>query len=113
TTMLLTSLLMFLAMREVWGWSLPVSVGVAGLFVLVDLAFVSANMMKVFEGGWFPLVVAPIVFFLMSTWWRGRHVLLRALDRDTFPLSDFMRQVHTKTRAPAAAVYRPIRLALV
>ena len=75
TTMLLTSLLMFLAMREVWGWSLPVSLAVAGLFVVVDLAFVSANMMKVFEGGWFPLVVAAIVFFLMSTWWRGRHVL--------------------------------------
>src|SRR6202522_917163 len=56
TTMLLTSLLMFLTMREVWGWSLPVSVAVAGLFVVVDLAFVSANMMKVLEGGWFPLV---------------------------------------------------------
>src|ERR1700678_117891 len=49
TTMLLTSLLMFLTMREVWGWSLPVSVAVAGLFVVVDLAFVSANMMKVLE----------------------------------------------------------------
>ena len=55
-TMLLTSVLMFLAMREVWGWSLPVGLAVAGLFVVVDLAFVSANMMKVFEGGWFPLV---------------------------------------------------------
>ena len=47
---------------------------------MVDLSFVSANMMKVLEGGWFPLVVAAIVFFLMSTWWRGRHVLLRALS---------------------------------
>jgi KUP system potassium uptake protein len=113
TTMLLTSLLMFLAMREVWGWSLPVSVAVAGVFVVVDLAFVSANMMKVFEGGWFPLVVAAIVFFLMSTWWRGRHVLLRALERDTYPLSDFIRQVHTKTRVPGTAIYMTSRLDMV
>jgi len=113
TTMLLTSMLMFLAMREIWGWSLPVSLAVAGVFVVVDLAFVSANMMKVLEGGWFPLVVAAIVFFLMSTWWRGRHVLLRALERDTYPLSDFIRQVHTKVRVPGTAVYLTSRLDMV
>ena len=113
TTMLLTSILMFLAMREIWGWSLPLSLAVAGVFVVVDLAFVSANMMKVLEGGWFPLVVAAIVFFLMSTWWRGRHVLLRALERDTYPLSDFIRQVHTKTRVPGTAVYLTSRLDMV
>jgi KUP system potassium uptake protein len=113
TTMLLTSMLMFLAMREIWGWSLPVAVAVAGVFVVVDLAFVSANMMKVLEGGWFPLVVAAIVFFLMSTWWRGRHVLLRSLERDTYPLSDFIRQMHTKTRVPGTAVYLTSRLDMV
>src|SRR5262249_47129440 len=113
TTMLLTSMLMFLAMREIWGWSLPVSLAVAGVFVAVDLAFVSANMMKVLEGGWFPLVVAAIVFFLMSTWWRGRPVLLSALERDTYPLSDFIRQVHTKTRVPGTAVYLTSRLDMV
>jgi KUP system potassium uptake protein len=113
TTMLLTSLLMFLTMREVWGWSLPVSLAVAGLFVVIDLAFVSANMMKVLEGGWFPLVVAAIVFFLMSTWWRGRHVLLGALERDTYSLSDFIRQVHTKTRVQGTAVYMTSRLDMV
>ena len=64
-TMLLTSMLMFVTMREVWGWSLPLSLAVAGLFVIVDLSFVCANLMKVFDGGWFPLVVAALVFFLM------------------------------------------------
>jgi len=113
TTMLLTSMLMFQAMREIWGWSLPVAVAVAGVFVVVDLAFVSANMMKVLEGGWFPLVVAAIVFFLMSTWWRGRHVLLRSFERDTYPLSDFIRQMHTKTRVPGTAVYLTSRLDMV
>jgi KUP system potassium uptake protein len=112
-TMLLTSMLMYLTMREIWGWSLPVSLGAVGLFVIVDLAFVSANMMKVFEGGWFPLVVAALVFFLMSTWRQGRAALLRKLERDTLPLSSFIGQVHTKSRVPGTAVYLTSRLDVV
>src|SRR5271169_99197 len=112
-TMLLTSLLMFLAMREIWNWSLPLSLAVAGLFAAVDLAFVTANMMKVFEGGWFPLVVAAIIFFLMTTWLQGRTALLRKLERDTFPLSDFIRQVHSKTRVPGTAIYMTSRVDVV
>jgi KUP system potassium uptake protein len=112
-TMLLTSLLMFLAMREIWGWNLALSLAVAGLFVIVDLSFVSANMMKVLEGGWFPLVVGALIFFLMSTWWKGRHAVLRQLERDTYPLSDFIRQVHNKTRVQGTAVYMTSRLDMV
>jgi KUP system potassium uptake protein len=112
-TMLLTSMLMYLTMREIWGWSLPVSLGMAGLFVIVDLAFVSANMMKVFEGGWFPLIVAALIFFLMSTWRRGRVALLHRFERDTLPLSSFIAQVHTKSRVPGTAVYMTSRLDVV
>ena len=112
-TMLLTSVLMYLTMREIWGWSLPASLGAAGLFVIVDLAFVSANMMKVLEGGWFPLAVAAVVFFLMSTWRQGRAALLRKLERDTLPLSNFIAQVHTKSRVPGTAVYLTSRLDIV
>ena len=112
-TMLLTSILMFVAMREVWGWSLPLSIAVAGLFVAVDLAFVSANLMKVFDGGWFPLVVAALVFFLMSTWRQGREALLRKLERDTLPLSNFIAQVRTKDRVPGTAVYLTSRVDVV
>ena len=112
-TMLLTSALMFLAMREIWNWSLPLSLGVAGLFVVVDTAFVTANMMKIFDGGWFPLVVAAIVFFLMTTWLQGRTALLRKLERDTYPLSDFIDQVHGKTRVPGTAIYMTSRVDVV
>src|SRR5271170_2759029 len=112
-TMLLTSLLMYLVMREIWSWSLPLSLLVAGLFVVVDLAFVSSNMMKIFDGGWFPLVVAALVFFLMTTWLQGRTALLRRLERDTFPLSDFIRQVHSKTRVTGTAVYMTSRTDVV
>src|SRR5246127_3136985 len=62
-TMLLTSVLLFLTMREIWGWKLPLALGTAGIFVIVDLSFVSANLMKVLEGGWFPLAVAALIFF--------------------------------------------------
>jgi KUP system potassium uptake protein len=112
-TMLLTSLLMFLAMREVWGWSLPLSIGVAGLFVAVDLSFVAANMMKVLEGGWVPLLVGATLFFAMSTWHQGRDALAKKLERDTLPLDAFIASVHTKARVAGTAVYMTSRTDVV
>ena len=113
-TMLLTSVLMFLAMREVWGWSLPLSVAVAGLFVVVDLSFVAANLMKVLEGGWVPLVVAARASsspcHLAAS---AARALLRKLERDTLPLEDFIAQVHNKARVPGTAVYLTSRIDVV
>jgi KUP system potassium uptake protein len=104
-TMLLTSMLMFLAMREIWGWSLGLALAVTGTFVTVDLSFVTANLMKVFEGGWVPLLAAAIIFFLMWTWRQGRAAMLQKLERDTLPLTDFIAQVHHKARVPGTAIY--------
>ena len=112
-TMLLTSALIFLAMREVWGWSLPVSLSIAGIFIIVDLSFVGANLMKVLEGGWVPLVVAAVIFFLMSTWRDGRSRVLARLERDTFPLDDFIRQTESKPRVPGTAIYLTSRTDMV
>jgi KUP system potassium uptake protein len=112
-TMLLTSLLMFLAMREVWGWSLPLSIAVAGLFVAVDLSFVAANMMKVLEGGWVPLLVGATLFFAMSTWHQGRNALREKLERDTLPLDTFIASVHSKARVAGTAVYLTSRVDVV
>jgi KUP system potassium uptake protein len=112
-TMLLTSMLMFLTMREIWGWSLPVSLVVCGLFVIVDLSFVAANMMKVFEGGFVPLIVAAVIFFLIWTWRRGRKLLLQQLERDTLPLAGFIAQVHDKSRVPGTAIYLTSRTDVV
>ena len=70
-------------------------------------------MMKVFEGGWFPLVVAALIFFLMSTWRAGRAALLHRLERDNLPLSSFIAQVHSKSRVPGTAVYMTSRLDVV
>jgi KUP system potassium uptake protein len=112
-TMLLTSILMFLAMREIWRWSLPVSLVVAGLFVVVDLSFVLANLMKVFEGGFVPLVVAAVIFFLFWTWKSGRELMLQKLERDTRPLADFILQIQDKLRVSGTAVYLTSRTDVV
>jgi KUP system potassium uptake protein len=112
-TMLLTSVLMFLVMREIWCWSLSASLLVAGLFIAVDLSFVSANLMKVFEGGYVPLIVAAIIFFLIWTWRRGRELVLQGIERDTLPLANFIKQIHGKARVPGTAVYLTSRTDVV
>jgi KUP system potassium uptake protein len=112
-TMLLTSVLMFLVMREIWGWSLPASLLVAGLFIVLDLSFVSANLMKVFEGGYVPLIIAAVIFFLIWTWRRGRELMLQRLERDTLPLGTFIKQIHGKPRVPGTAVYLTSRTDVV
>jgi KUP system potassium uptake protein len=112
-TMLLTSILLFLFMREAWGLSLPLAAGAAGLFVLVDLAFVAANLMKFIEGGWVPLAIAALLFVALSTWWQGRRVLARKLERDTLPLKDFIAHVQGKTRVTGTAVYVTSRVDVV
>jgi KUP system potassium uptake protein len=86
---------------------------VAGLFMIVDLSFVAANMMKVVEGGWVPLVVGALVFTAMYTWRLGRSALLRKLERDTLPLDDFIAQVQSKTRVSGTAIYLTSRVDVV
>ncbi len=112
-TMLLTSALLFIFLRDAWQWSVPRAAAVAGFFMLFDLSFVVANMMKIIEGGWVPLAVAALLFTLLSTWWRGRSVLAKKLERDTMPLKDFIGQVQSKTRVPGTAVYMTSRVDVV
>ncbi|ULO24549.1 potassium transporter Kup [Methylocystis sp. SB2] len=104
-TMLLTSILMFLAMREIWRWSLAVSLVVAGLFILVDGSFVAANMVKFFDGGWIPITTAAVLYFLMSCWAEGYKDMRTALERDTLPIPSFITQFRGKPRVKGTAVY--------
>jgi len=68
TTMLLTTCLLFVAMWKVWRWPLVVAAPVAGGFLIVDLSFFSANLLKIADGGWLPLTFGAMVFFVMLTW---------------------------------------------
>ena len=61
-TMLMTSMLLFIAMREIWGWSFPAAGAAAGVFILVDAGFFAANAAKVAHGGFVPIVLAAVVY---------------------------------------------------
>ncbi|HTV88256.1 MAG TPA: potassium transporter Kup [Stellaceae bacterium] len=87
--MVITSALAFIYMRSI-GWSLWLAGGVFGFFFLIDLTFLSANLLKIIEGGWVPVMIAGIVFVIMSTWWRGRGVLAERRARDAMPLDVFL-----------------------
>ncbi len=71
TTMLLTTVLLFRAMRQVWRWPITVAIAVAGFFVIVDASFFLANLLKVADGGWLPLSLAAVLFLIMITWRTG------------------------------------------
>jgi KUP system potassium uptake protein len=61
--------------RRVWGWGLLPTAALALFFLIIDLAFFGANIIKVASGGWFPLLLAAFVFVVMTTWKKGRRIL--------------------------------------
>ncbi len=104
--MAITTGLAFLYMRS-QGWSLAIAVPVFGLFLLLDLAFLSANMLKFLQGGWFPIVLAMLVVALMATWWRGRRMLAELRARDALPLTQFIETLNPErpVRVPGTAIF--------
>src|SRR5207237_5052119 len=102
----ITSALAFLYMRA-QGWSLAIAVPAFAFFGLVDLTFLSANLLKIAEGGWFPIVVAALVFAVMGTWWRGRRILAELRARDAMPLAQFVDVLNPErpVRVPGTAIF--------
>jgi KUP system potassium uptake protein len=106
-TMLMTSFLLFVAMREIWRWSLPASVALAGLFVIIDSGFLAANSMKIFEGGYVPLLLAACVYGIMLIWHRGSVAVAERLAAAPISVSDFLANLkaHNVPRVPGTAVF--------
>jgi KUP system potassium uptake protein len=104
--MAITTGLAFLYMRS-RGWSLALAVPVFAAFGVVDLTFFSANLLKIGEGGWFPIAVAAAVFTVMATWWRGRRLLAELRRRDALPLRDFVGRLDPQkpARLPGTAIF--------
>jgi KUP system potassium uptake protein len=104
--MAITTGLAFLYMRS-GGWSLAIAIPVFAVFGIVDLTFFSANLLKIAEGGWVPVVVAISVFTIMGTWWRGRRVLAELRARDALPLRQFVEALgpDRPPRVPGTAVF--------
>ena len=92
-TMVITTSLLAVVARRLWRWSLPVTAAVIGFFLVVDVAFFLANAVKIPQGGWFPLLIGAMVFTLMSTWRRGRQIILERTSEDNPPLQRFIAQL--------------------
>ena len=106
-TMLLTSVLLFIAMREIWGWS-PVKAGaVALVFLVVDFAFFTANVTKVLEGGYVPLLLAVAVYGVMWIWHRGTSAVRARVLEDQVPLKKFVETLGSRdvARVSGTAVF--------
>ncbi|MCF8151500.1 MAG: potassium transporter Kup [Burkholderiaceae bacterium] len=92
-TMMIDTVLAFVVVRALWGWHWAWAVLFLSFFVVVDFAFFSANIVKVFDGGWFPLVLGGLIFTLLATWRRGRSMLYEKLKQDSIPLDAFIRSL--------------------
>jgi KUP system potassium uptake protein len=106
-TMTITTILFAIVMRRLWGWSTWKVGAITALFLTVDLAFVAANMLKVPLGGWFPLLVAGLVYVLMSTWKKGRVRLSAIVRENTLPIELFLEDIRRRQpyRVPGTAVF--------
>jgi len=106
-TMVITVSLLYVVMTERWRWPRPAAAAVTILFLSVDLAFFGANALKLMQGGWVTLVVALMLFTLMTTWKTGRRLVAERLTARSVPLPEFMHAVEAARplRVPGTAVF--------
>jgi KUP system potassium uptake protein len=108
-TIAITTLLFFVVARLRFGWPLWVTVGGATLFAFVDLSFLSANIPKIFHGGWLPLLVAVAAYTVLTTWQDGRRIVTERREEAEGSLADFVATLHEPSdetvRVPGMAVF--------
>jgi KUP system potassium uptake protein len=107
TTMVITTVITHIVAREKWGWGLPLALPVTVGFLIVDFAFFGANMFRVKNGGWIPLMIAGFCFVIMWTWQRGRTIVRKRLAENTTSLTDFVNMVEERSpkRVNGTAVF--------
>ncbi len=105
--MLITTVLTFYVIRHGWRYPLWLCVAATGCFFVVDLAFFASNLLKLFDGGWFPLAIGGVVFTLMMTWKQGRVLMAQAQSADSIDLSGFLEAlfIGPPTRVTGTAVF--------
>lgn len=89
-TMIITTLLFYIVAVYRWGWNVFATLALCTLFAVIDLAFLGANLLKILDGGWLPLILGIIGFVCMSTWKRGREILTTTLAEKQMPLELFL-----------------------
>ena len=107
TTMVITTILAYVVARRLWGWSFAAVAPAAAIFLLIDCSFFGANIIKVPDGGWFPLAIGLLVYTLMATWKKGRRVLSERLKEGALPFETFVETVRPDSppRVPGTAVF--------
>ena len=106
-TMGITTILAYVVARQVWHWSRWTAGVITAVFITIDLAFFGANLLKVLHGGWVPLVIATLVFSLLSTWKTGRMVLGKRLRERAYPFDLFLKDLNRTRphRVPGTAIF--------
>jgi KUP system potassium uptake protein len=106
-TMVMTTLLLYVIARQSWHWPVLVAGTVTGTFLLIDLGFFSANVLKIWQGGWLPLVLGLALFTLMTTWSGGRALVTNYLRLTMPPLAQFLKDLLARhpVRVPGHAVF--------
>ncbi|MDB5695374.1 MAG: trkD [Sphingomonas bacterium] len=105
-TMFITTCLITVLMVRVWNWPIWQVALIAGLFFIIDGAYLAANVIKIPQGGWFPLVVAIVAFTLLTTWARGRQLMIARLREGAIPIKVFIDSAATSaTRVSGTAVF--------
>ena len=105
--MLITTVMTFFVIRHAWHMALPLCLAATGFFFVIDILFFSANAIKVFDGGWFPLLIGVIMFGMMMTWKQGRALMSERLRSDSIDLVPFLDAVFSSppTRVSGTAVF--------
>jgi KUP system potassium uptake protein len=107
TTMMITTILAGVAARRLWGWPRWAVAAVTATFLVVDFAFFGANMVKIHQGGWFPLAVGAFVYTLMTTWKKGRDILGKRLEEGALPFDKLVASIRPEAphRVPGTAIF--------
>jgi KUP system potassium uptake protein len=105
-TMLITTLMMGVLVTQVWKWNKWLAGPVIGLYILIDGAYFAANLTKIPDGGWFPLLVGLVTFTFLTTWARGRYLMQQRLKESAMPMEVFIKSAsRAATRVPGTAVF--------
>jgi len=105
--MVITTILTAIVARHTWGWSWQRLIGIFASFMVVDSIFLGANLLKIMDGGWIPLIIAAFFFALMTTWKKGRLVLSERLRARSYPFQSLLAdlQITKPAKVPGAAIF--------
>ena len=104
-TMIITTIMLAVLIFQVWKWNRLLAGATIGLFAVVDGIFFASNITKIADGGWFPLVVAAVIFTVLTTWASGRALMRKRLEEDAIPLQVFIKSAASVHRVRGTAVF--------